>query len=312
MKSVTIFSSAFSGSEKIAHMTSAAIGCKWIRDSEIIELVHKKAGIKQDILHKTINCSPPLRNQFTHKKNQVITNIKMILSEIISKEPVVLCGFLGQLIPRQLSMKVLINAGSSFRAQQFLRETGISGGNATKQLRMHDKQLFTWIRYLKEKSIWNESDYDVIIPSDHMTVDESVALITKAFAENSSKNEDALHDFHLETKIESLLNQKKHDIGVSVKNGIVDLIINNKVLMLNRFEKKLIKMASAIPGVQSVKTQIGKHFHRSDMVCKHEFHRHETPVYDHIEKEYNLLYQEAKQNRAENEIIEESHQEIWA
>jgi CheY-like chemotaxis protein len=65
--------------------------------------------------------------------------------------------------------------------------------------------------------------------------------------------------------------QQGHHVEVSARKGAITLTINKHVLRLNKLKEELKSIAEGIHGVKSVKTQIGKGFHQSDIYRKYDF-----------------------------------------
>ncbi|MDZ7596912.1 MAG: hypothetical protein U5J82_01080 [Desulfobacterales bacterium] len=65
-------------------------------------------------------------------------------------------------------------------------------------------------------------------------------------------------DFLLAARVEVALAGEGHNVQVQAADGVVTLTINKHVLMLSRLEEELKAIASAVAGVTSVATRVGK------------------------------------------------------
>jgi two-component system response regulator CpxR len=313
MKAITLFGGKFTGTQEIAQLISSRLGFKMIRDQEIIEMTAKEYPMSERQIQKGIYHKPPYRENFSRKKKQMIAALKNTLVRLVEKEPAVYCGFIAQLLPPDLSVRVLVTSDMQQRSEKIFRDEGITGENACKHIRKEDRRFFSWTRYLKEEGLWEASAFDVAIPSDSMQREQSLKLILQALEEKTQSEEKiAIQNFRLAVQVESALTQKGLNVGISVKDQHVDLTVNNPVTLLSRFKKKLKQTVTKIPDVREVKIHVGSHFHRVDIWRRHQFQLHSQSVQEQIEKEYAQIHQRISENRSPSiERKIENHQRLW-
>ena len=157
-----------------------------------------------------------------------------------------------------------------------MEKDAISENEAIKIIRKTDEDRAEWIQRLFNKNDpWDQSLYDVIIPTDKMKDDEIISLISNLMNKNAlTFNEStrrAIDDFELAAKIEAAITREGHNVDVISKEGRITLTINKNVLMLSRLEEELKNIASKIPGVKNIDTKVGPGFHQADIYRKYDF-----------------------------------------
>jgi two-component system response regulator CpxR len=82
-------------------------------------------------------------------------------------------------------------------------------------------------------------------------------------------------DFKLASEVESALSEIGQGLLVKSKNSSIDVTIDKKVMMLTKFQQKIVQTAQTIKGVKSVEIKIGKNYYKGNIVRNYEF---ETPL----------------------------------
>ena len=116
----------------------------------------------------------------------------------------------------------------------------------------------------KKGDPWDAALYDIVIPTDKMSVGDTVSLIeenlNKDVLKPTLRSKKAVEDFLLASKVEVALAEEGHDVAVKANQGAVTLTINKHVLMLSRLEEELKAIATSVAGVNQVKTKVGTEF----------------------------------------------------
>jgi len=133
----------------------------------------------------------------------------------------------------------------------------------------------SWTKTILEKDDpWDVSIYDMVLPTDKMNSKEIADLVKntldKDVLKTSADGKKAIQDFILAARVETELIKAGHYIIAESNDGAVTLTINKNVLLLKRLEEELQSLAIKIPGVQSVKTKVGKKFYQPDIVRRYD------------------------------------------
>jgi CheY-like chemotaxis protein len=95
--------------------------------------------------------------------------------------------------------------------------------------------------------------------------------LLKGILRPSPESKQAVKDFLLAAQVGVALTKEGHDVQVSTQNGAVTLVTNKNVLRLSRLDEELKKIVEPLPSVKSVKTEVGKEFHQSNIYRKTDF-----------------------------------------
>lgn len=281
MSVLSITNGLFADSEKIIKMLARQLNCKIITDEHIIEKTHQEYNIKIASLLKVAENKQIVFNDFTHEKEKCIAALKKTLAGFVKEGNCIFHGLMGHLIPKEAThiMRILIIAEKKQRIQNAMSNNNLSEKEATKEIYNSDKLAFLWTSFLFQKKAWDNSLYDIIIPSKTLDVEESVNLVSKHLQKLPFNDEELIElealDFKLASEVESALSEIGQGLLVKSKNSNIDVTIDKKVMMLTKFQQKIIQTAQTIKGVKSVETKIGKNYYKGNIVRNYEF---ETPL----------------------------------
>ena len=267
MSVLTITSGLYSNSKKIINNLLEQLNSKVITDADIIEKTNQIYNVKLATLKKVVESKQIAFNDFTHEKEKCTALLKNTISEFVSQGSCIFHGNLGHLIPKEVShvMRVLIISNKDQRIKNGIKNLGLSEKDVIKNMEISDKYAFLWTNFLFGKKAWNNSLYDIIIPTDKLDSEESVDLILKHLKELLSNKEEMIKsevfDFKLATDVEIILSKIGQGLLVKVSDGRVVVTIDKKVLMLSKFQQKIIDTVQQVPNVKSVETEIGKNYY---------------------------------------------------
>jgi CheY-like chemotaxis protein len=215
-------------------------------------------------------------NKFTREKERSIAAMRLAVAEMVSDDNLLFAGFCGHLIPRSIShvLRVCLIADIKFRIAGAGREQSLSAKEAARAISNYDCSV--WIEAIFNRSDpWDAELYDIVIPVDKASIADAAALIADNAASDilqpTGNSMQVVADFGLAARTEAALAGEGHHVAVSASGGCVTLTINKHVLMLSRLEEELTALAMKVPGVSSIKTKVGKDFHRTDIYRKHDF-----------------------------------------
>ncbi len=281
MSILTITSGLYSNAGETADMLSEKLNTKIIKDAEILEKTHQTSDINLSTLQKVIESKPIAFNDFTHEKEKCLASIKKTISDYASSGDYIFHGILGHLIPNELShvMRVLIITDKKTRTRNGIALHGLSEKEALKNIEQSDKIAALWTNSLFNQKAWDESLYDIVIPSDKLDSKDSVNLVLKHNKKLLSNKEDLIKkeisDFKLISTVDLVLSEIGQGLLAKIDAGNVTVTIDKKVMMLTRFQQKIMTAVQKIPGVESVETKIGKNYYKGTIIRNFEF---ETPL----------------------------------
>ncbi len=281
MSILIITSGLYSNAGETAKKLSEKLNTKIITDADILEKTHQNNDITLSTLQKVVENKPIAFNDFTHEKEKCLALIQKTISDYASSGNYIFHGILGHLIPVEIShvMRVLIITDKKTRIQNGVASHGLSEKEALKNIDQSDKVAALWTNSLFSKKAWDQSLYDIVIPSDKLDSEESVNLVLKHIEKLLSNKEDLIKkeilDFKLISEIDVVLSEIGQGLLARIDKGNIIVTIDKKVMMLTRLQQKIVTAINKIPGVKSVETKIGKNYYKGTIIRNFEF---ETPL----------------------------------
>lgn len=267
MPVLTISNGLYSNAQTIVNGLEEHSGYTLITDKDIIEETAKRHDLKLSTIKKVLQNKQIMFNNYTREKEKCISCLKQTTSEFLEKDNCIFHGFLSHLIPVDVShlLKVLIITDKETRVKNGMEHHGNTKKETLKTINNFDRQTILLSKEIIGKSAFEESLYDIVIPTDKMTTDESVKLIAEyssdsnAFAGELVKKE--VSDFKLAALVEVALSKLGSKLLVEADNGKITITIDKSVIMLAKFKQKITEVAKGIEGVDSVETKLGKNYY---------------------------------------------------
>lgn len=277
MSILAIFYGSFCSHDAYTGALLEKTGLEHVSEKILIKSASERSGISEQKIASAFSAKTSIFNKFTHEKERSLAYIKLILAEHLLSECTI-SGFPSLLIPSQIShvLKVCFIAPVKNRVARAVQEVDISEKEAMKAITRHDTDISQWFEQYKGLSDpWSPDLYDIVIPTDKVSIEEAEKLITRSLEKTvlqaTEESRQAVDDFSLRAKVEVALAQEGHNVKVSINQGHVRLTIEKHVLMLNRLEDELKEIVQKIEGVQSIKATVGKEFYQSDIYRKYDF-----------------------------------------
>ncbi len=278
MPVITIFSGTFCRKEAIIEKLIADTGYKLITDENVVSAASKLSGISEIKIERAFTAKTSVFNKFTHERERSLAHLRLIVAQMLSEDNLLISGNCGQLIPEKVShtLRVCVIADMKSRISLAVSNQGLVENEAVKLIRKQDEDCASWVNLLHDShDPWDASLYDIVIPTDKMSVDNAVALIKTSLKNDAVKSTaesgKAVKDFLLASEVEVALVREGHNVGVTAESGKVTLIINKHVLMLSRLEEELHSIAEKVAGVTAIETKVGPGFHQTDIYRRYDF-----------------------------------------
>ncbi|MBU3914317.1 response regulator [bacterium] len=310
MPIITITSGIYSNAENIVEKLSAHIGFKVLTDNDIFLETNREYDIKVTTLNKVVDNKPLIFNDLIHTRERCVACLKKTVSKYVSQGKYVFHGLLGHLVPSLTThvMKVLIIASKEVREQNGTNQHGLSEKEVVKNIKNSDKSAFLWTNSLFEKKAWDKSLYDMVIPTDKVSVDEACELIMEHFNRLSKIPAEVIakenRDFMLAAEIDLVLSKVGAGLLVAVEDGNVVVTIDKNVLLLTKLQQKISRLVQDIDGVKSVETKTGKHYHKADIMFNLDFETPSRILLVDDEKEFvQTLSERLKLRKVENSFV---------
>ncbi len=278
MSAMTFLSGTFCGKEIIIQKIIDKSGYHLLSDQDLIARASQLSGIPNQKINNVFLNRTSVFNRFTHEKERSLAYLKLALAQSLSDNDFLIDGFAGMLIPHSVShvLRICLIADMKHRIAQAMTEKGMSEKEAAEHVQKDDDSSHVWIESLyKMGDPWDTSLYDIIIPTDKMTIEEIVSLIDSNLKSEviqpTKASLKAAEDFLQAAHVEVALSNEGHAVDVSARDGHVTLTIRTNVLLLSRLEEELKSIAGKVEGVNTVETRIGKGFYKADIYRKYDF-----------------------------------------
>jgi len=279
MPVITIFSGTFCLEDPVIRQVISDTGYKLITDKDIVKEAGAVSGIAEDKISRAFNAKSSIFNKFTHEKERSIAYLKLSLANMLfSSDNLLISGFASMLIPEEIShvLRICLIAEMKKRLSIAGKEEGLSEKDAARNIHKQDEDCAAWINTIfQNKDPWAPSLYDIVIPMDKTGVREAAETIINNLKKDvvilTEDSKNAAYDFRLSAGVEVALAKEGHNVQVGSRDGLVTIIINKHVLMLNRLEEELKSIAKKVEGVKSVETQVSKEYYKADIYRKYDF-----------------------------------------
>ncbi len=278
MPVITIFSGIYCKANEAVQKTIEKTGYRLVTDQDIAAKASKMSDIPENRIMKAFTGKTSVFNKFTHEKERSIAQLRLALAQMMSEDNLIIFGFSGLLIPRDIShtLQVCIIADVKSRTAAAMKRKSVSEKEATGIIEKNDGDNFSWVNMLfKTNDPWDASLYDIVIPTNKVDVDKAAEIIYENISHEiiqpTESSKKAVSDFTVSASVEVATAKEGHAVGISARDGAVTITINTNVLMLGRLEEELRSIASEVPGVKTVETRVGKGFHKADIYRKYDF-----------------------------------------
>jgi two-component system response regulator CpxR len=263
MKIVTVFSGDYCSADSFLEQLQDRTGYRLVEDDIIVRNAASLSGLTEEEICRCFTSKTSVFNEFTHKKKFAIASLRLALASEIEKQPAIVHGFTGLLLPQNLEnlLRVCFIATLPYRLEIGKKQMGLSDDALRKTIETMDYESAAWTKHLFSISDpWSPSLYDMVISTDSKPAEVVVERIMNRIRQKKRGMDSTAgfdkKDFQLAVKIEMALCKAGHDVSIQVQNGNVSLTINKQVLMRSRLESELTSIAESIPGVRTVNTHV--------------------------------------------------------
>ena len=294
---ITFFGRAYTGAGQLAEKASEILKYRVVDDRELIETAAREYGLDEKDIEASIYKAPPVPEQFSAGKARCIAAVKSVVARNVEKGEVIFNGFLGELIPSDIGLHLLVTASDAYRLRRLRSREENDQRKAADILSLSDEAFLRWSLYLKTAENREPSDCDGVINASRTGRSELIGLISEA-AERKGRERDP-GSFRLAARVSRLMAEKGHPVAVSARGDRIRLRVNKPVMMLSRYGKKLSSLARSVEGVGKASAQAGPTYYRADVLSGHKFVPSPNMAVRPLKKEYEQLYaQVADQPRA--------------
>jgi len=268
MPLISVNSASFCELEPILEQVSTLTGYEVIGDDELIRRAADENRKDISYIHKIFLNQKKPSGRLLKQRYLALAKVKTTLAKSLLLEKIVIHGLCSMMVPPDFShiLKVGIMADEKFRAAKMMEKTGLSMPEVQKLIAADDALLHSWANILNFGDPWDPSKYDLFIPIHKKTVQEAVTSIIKysgsRFVRKDERSMEKAVNFLLASKVELALASEGHEIQVRAYGSEVVLTIPKNIILLGKFEDELREIASKVPGVKKVNTELSAEFYK--------------------------------------------------
>ena len=265
MAIIALFSGSHCHADEIVENVAGELTYSVVNDALFEETSRRFETSTEDLRGALVGASSFL-GKLTRSRERHIAGLRLVLSELIQNDNVIVRGCAGLLIPRTIAhaLRVCLIANHDYRIEQATKENALSEKDAARLIHENDKQNFACTEFLFDKAPYDKSLYDVVLPiHDRGVADAVVDICSYARSEpvqTTDRSRQSAADFALSAKIGLKLAEEGLAADVHSELGNVILSINKNVVRLGRYRESLKKVAELVPGVESVSTRLGPRY----------------------------------------------------
>ncbi|MFO7727592.1 MAG: response regulator [Desulfonatronovibrio sp.] len=273
MTVIAVNSASFCDLEQILEQVSDQTGLQIMGDDELIR--RAAAENRKDIpfIHQIFLDKKKQGGRLLQRRHVALARVKTLLAHVLLSDNILVHGLCSMMVPNDIYhvLKVGILADKKFRTDRIVEKTGQSRDQARQLIANDDILLYTWADILGFGDPWDPSKYDLFIALHKKTVDQAVQAIikysTSHFVCKNNRSMKKASDFLLASQVELALAMEGHEVKAAAYGQEVVLSIPQNIILLHKLEDELLNIASKIPGVKKVSTELSSDFHKKDFLA---------------------------------------------
>lgn len=275
MAIITLFSGSYSRAGEIADRVTAELGYSRI-DDRLVPLAAKRFDVPEEKLRRTLQGPPPFFDSFTRERQRNRVFLMNAIAELIQEDNLLYHGPAGLLVPRTIRhvLRVCVIAKFDYRVK-VAEEAGLTRREAQRTIHREDRERADWTRFLTDREPWDKTLYDMLLPTDSMSVDDAVQEMVESSRKEavvtSEASRQAAADFLLSARVQLALLDHNISLDVTSEEGRVTIHINKYTSRLDQLKAQLEEEAHVVPGLKSVKAVAGTGFVPPSMLRTPDF-----------------------------------------
>ena len=155
MSVITVFNGIICMEDSVVRETLDRTDSRLITDKKLVAEASKLSGMGESKIAQAFSAKTSVFNKFTHEREKYVSYLRIVLSELIQSDNVIMRGCAGHLLPRTMGnvLRVCLIANHQYRVQEAVRQGGRSEKEAGKIIQEDDKRKFACTEYLFGKTV---------------------------------------------------------------------------------------------------------------------------------------------------------------
>jgi two-component system response regulator CpxR len=266
MAIVAIDAGVFCRGREVATGVRERLCAAELKDEELFAAAAERSEIAAARFEKLVYGPRSLLDGVRRDRARLVAHVRAAVAAAVGgSEARVYLGRAGHLVPPALTqvLKVCLGGTPDYRVQQAVAE-GVAKREAQRRISKDDELRAEWTGDLFNRSPWDKELYDVFVAMQVTSVDAAVEMITTqalqpAVAVTPSV-EQAIRDFRLSAAVGVALADAGHDVDTACSDGEITILIKRHTMFLERHQRELVELATAVPGVRSATARPGPNY----------------------------------------------------
>jgi len=140
MPIITIFSGAYCREDRVVSRLLEKTGYRHLSDTNIVSRAKKASDLPDNKIERAFSAKTSVFNQFTHEKERAIAYLKLVMSEMLREDNLLIQGFVSLLVPKEIShaLQICLIADMKNRVAAAQQDSVLSTQEALKLIHRKD------------------------------------------------------------------------------------------------------------------------------------------------------------------------------
>ena len=261
MSIIMISRGAHHRGKEVAEKISLMLGYECLSRDILLE-ASRKYDVPEVKLKKSMERAPNFFEKLGFEKGKYISYMRAALLNRLKKDHIVYHGLAGHLVVQNVShaFSVRVVVDMKDRVDYCMQSEDVSEQKAYEILHKLDEQRKKWGLYLYGVDITDPDQYDMVINTHRLTVDEAADIICSTAKlekfQTIAESRQKIEDLALEAEVKAMLMNFQPPKDVSAHNGIVSVQVQAGMFKGDTIAGMVEALSKTVEGVKEVRTEI--------------------------------------------------------
>ena len=271
MPSLMIDSWAFCHGREIAAAVASRTGLEPVAEEAVLRAASEASGIDEDRLRRVMYGPARILDNLSRDRPRAVAGLRVAVAELLGRDGVVYRGAASHLVPDRVAhaLRVCLGGSREYRLEQAAAR-GVGPRDAERSLRRDEDARADWVDEVRGRDFRDADLYDVFLAMHDTTVVAAVELLVETLGRPAvavtPASRAAVDDARLAARVQLALAERGHDVDVNADGGAVTVLIKNHSMFLERVQRELVEMASAVAGVRVASARPGPRYREPSMM----------------------------------------------
>ena len=263
MAIITISRGTYAGVRSLTELLSERLGYRPYTREELLTDAAQRYGASQSQVESALENRPGFLEGRGLKKLHYIYCVQATMARAVQSDNVVYHGQAGHLLLRGIPHHLRVRAAGNmeFRVTAAMERCNLTREKAVEYIKEADHARNSWIKWVHGVEADDIRTYDLVINLKHIPIEAAAAIVAETAQrdfQTTPESQQMLDDLVLASEIRARIGQDRgiadDKIGIDANDGVVTISANVRSLV---DVQKVEELASQIPGVKKVETEIG-------------------------------------------------------